>query len=445
MERARAPAVAPARRASALACSCRTARASTSTAAAIRSSPRRSAPTRGTSCATSARAKRILLRPGAGGAPRGERAGAWCSSAATWTTAAPAPPGGATSPYQHRADPGDAAGADHSAPGVAPHLHGRRRLRQPLARPRVHALAARGTPDQRRSRPIRRITAASSTRKDEPLCGDGYHRLHVLCGESLCSDLAAWLKVGTTALVVALDRSGLTARRRRAACAHRWRRCGASPATRRARRPRETTTGAALTAIDIQRHYLAQAEAHLTAPCMPPWADDGVPARGGRCWIDCEGGPGPLATTLDWAIKLALYSAPRAARAASPGSRCRTWTAVATAADRGAAAHRAPWRAAARCRWCASGTARWPPRCGACREPALAPRGLRWDDFASFLDVRSRLFEIDTRFGQLGREGYLLSSRRRRRAGPRGRWGRRREARRRAPARGGRAPRYAAG
>ena len=45
--------------------------------------------------------------------------------------------------------------------------------------------------------------------KDESLCGKGYHRLHLLCGESLCSETATWLKVGTTALVVALIEAGL--------------------------------------------------------------------------------------------------------------------------------------------------------------------------------------------------------------------------------------------
>ena len=44
--------------------------------------------------------------------------------------------------------------------------------------------------------------------KDESLSSNGYHRLHILCGESLCSELAGWLKVGTTALVVALIDGG---------------------------------------------------------------------------------------------------------------------------------------------------------------------------------------------------------------------------------------------
>src|SRR5207249_4593714 len=45
--------------------------------------------------------------------------------------------------------------------------------------------------------------------KDEPLSEKGFHRLHVICGESLSSRLASFLKVGTTALVVAMIEAGL--------------------------------------------------------------------------------------------------------------------------------------------------------------------------------------------------------------------------------------------
>ena len=44
--------------------------------------------------------------------------------------------------------------------------------------------------------------------RDEPLCGKGFRRMHVLCGESLCGEAGTWLKVGTTALVVALIEAG---------------------------------------------------------------------------------------------------------------------------------------------------------------------------------------------------------------------------------------------
>ena len=45
--------------------------------------------------------------------------------------------------------------------------------------------------------------------KDESLSSNGYHRLHVLCGESVCSQTALWLKTAITTLVVALAEAGL--------------------------------------------------------------------------------------------------------------------------------------------------------------------------------------------------------------------------------------------
>ncbi|MGA2168514.1 MAG: proteasome accessory factor PafA2 family protein [Terracidiphilus sp.] len=44
--------------------------------------------------------------------------------------------------------------------------------------------------------------------KDEPLCA-GHHRLHVLCGESLCSKLAMFVKFVAASLIVAMAEAGL--------------------------------------------------------------------------------------------------------------------------------------------------------------------------------------------------------------------------------------------
>ena len=44
--------------------------------------------------------------------------------------------------------------------------------------------------------------------KNESLSMKGYHRLHLLCGESLCSERATWLKIGITALIVAMIEGG---------------------------------------------------------------------------------------------------------------------------------------------------------------------------------------------------------------------------------------------
>jgi proteasome accessory factor A len=45
--------------------------------------------------------------------------------------------------------------------------------------------------------------------KNESLSANGYNRLHIICGESLCSETAIALKIGATALVVAMAEGGL--------------------------------------------------------------------------------------------------------------------------------------------------------------------------------------------------------------------------------------------
>ena len=62
-----------------------------------------------------------------------------------------------------------------------------------------------------RVRFLNHVISASSTgdrgifhAKDESLGNGAYHRLHIICGESVCSELSLWLTTGATALVVAL-------------------------------------------------------------------------------------------------------------------------------------------------------------------------------------------------------------------------------------------------
>jgi hypothetical protein len=141
--------------------------------------------------------------------------------------------------------------------------------------------------------------------KDEPLCR-GYHRLHVICGESLCSQLGMWLKIGTTALVVALVEAGLAPGKgvMLASPLRAMRRFAGDTTCKESARLR---SGARASAIEIQRHYLQLAEACAGESFMPGWAPDLVPV-----WREVldrleAGGAAAVATQLDWAIKHALY------------------------------------------------------------------------------------------------------------------------------------------
>src|SRR5262249_43606755 len=133
--------------------------------------------------------------------------------------------------------------------------------------------------------------------KDEDLCGGRHHRLHLICGESLCSELALWLRMGVTALVVALCEAGLAdgeVVELRSPLEAMQRFAGDPTCTATA----ESVTGVRLTAIAIQRHYLARVEAHVGDAFMPPWAGEGC-----RRWRAVLGGLEqgwePAAPTLD--------------------------------------------------------------------------------------------------------------------------------------------------
>jgi hypothetical protein len=143
--------------------------------------------------------------------------------------------------------------------------------------------------------------------KDETLCASGFHRLHLICGESLCSETALWLNMGATALVVAMIEMGLcpgeaVGLANPLAAMQKFASDPACTATA------ATCYGRNLTALQIQAHYLALAEAHLRDPLMPPWADR-VCAQW-RMMLDRieQGAPASVATTLDWAIKFCLFS-----------------------------------------------------------------------------------------------------------------------------------------
>jgi len=240
--------------------------------------------------------------------------------------------------------------------------------------------------------------------KDEDLCGNLYHRLHVLCGESLCSELATWLRVGATALIVALCEAGLSpgeavALRAPVEAMHLF--AGDPTCTATA----ETVNGRRLTAVAIQRHYLAQAEAHVGDAGMPPWA--GEVCRRWRAVLDgLDRGWESVATSLDWAIKLALYTDRVRGRGLAWES-LGSWTYVVerlSAAWRQAKQGDRPLRADV-VLGSASPIAAEVERL----TPVVRRMGLSWADLGRFLDTRHELFEIDTRFAQLGDEGIFAT------------------------------------
>lgn len=238
--------------------------------------------------------------------------------------------------------------------------------------------------------------------KDEPLCGGGGHRLHLICGESLYSETATFLKVGATALVLALIEAGVApgapvALRKPLAAMNAFAAdptCAATAAL---------TAGGRQRAIDIQRHYLEGVAHFLGDDVMPPWAEECCALW--RAVLDrLEEGPDAVAAELDWAIRLPIYKQ-HARRRGFPWKSLRAW-------NRAAAELVAAQQQAGRLRVELTAEV-LEARDTATREamarfaPLLARHGMDWKRFPDFLALRRELHEIDVRFGQLGEEGLF--------------------------------------
>lgn len=227
--------------------------------------------------------------------------------------------------------------------------------------------------------------------KNEPLAGEGHNRLHLLCGESLCSHVAAYLKLGTTALVVALIEAG-----QRPGDAVRlespleaMRAFSGDPTCRAAA---ASAGGQPRRALEIQRHYLEQVERHVDCDFMPAWT--GEVCAVWRRILDRLEQPESLCTTLDWAIKYALYSRHLEGRGQSWESLSRIekpiWR-TAGARQRRLDHLAALQRAAAQAGPAEPGAADARPQ-----EPPLTP------EQSAMQALCAELLEIDMRFGQLG-------------------------------------------
>lgn len=238
-----------------------------------------------------------------------------------------------------------------------------------------------------RSLHLERVISGSSTEhrgifhtKDESLCGHGFKRLHILCGDSLCSETSQWLMVATTALVVAMADAGThPGERVRLVTPLRALRTIVRDPSCKARV--RLANGDRVTAVAIQRHYLAEAEARVGEDFMPSWTKRVLP-RWRETLDRLEQTPDELSTTLDWAIKLALFRE-HVQRRGMEWELLGPWTTVLTRVEKGQDADREKLT------------------------PTLRKKGYRLKDLDRVRALRDELFEIDTRFGQLGDRGIF--------------------------------------
>jgi proteasome accessory factor A len=254
---------------------------------------------------------------------------------------------------------------------------------------------------------IERTISGSSTSdrgifhtKDEPLCA-GHNRLHVLCGESLCSQLAMFVKFGATCLIVAMTEAGLCPGKdvQLVAPLEALRTVAGDTTCKKQLRVKGSS---GKTAIDIQRHYLAMAEAYLGQSFMPPWAPK-VCEKWRRVLDLLDSGWSTVAKMLDWAIKLPLYAS-HASRRGLNWDRLPFWANIIDRLGSALALRRDGRQFPLEL---AIGPETPIPGVIAELEALLRTKGLQWDELKRVLALRTEFLGIDVRFGQVGPRGVF--------------------------------------
>jgi proteasome accessory factor PafA2 len=145
--------------------------------------------------------------------------------------------------------------------------------------------------------------------RDEPHAdAQKYRRLHVIVGDANLSEVATYLKVGTTALVLCMIEDEFLPRE--------WRLATPVAALREVsrdlslRRPLALADGGTATAVEIQWEYFDRARKYADAHGLEAIGGDDVGADVLRRWeavlAALETDPATLSTQLDWVAKLRL-------------------------------------------------------------------------------------------------------------------------------------------
>ena len=256
---------------------------------------------------------------------------------------------------------------------------------------------------------VRDVSGESTTNraifhtKQESLNNGGYGRVHVLCGDSLCSDLGNWVTIGATALVIAAIESGLAPGtdvqlRSPVEALHHF---AGDPTCRTEQAA--LSNGQTMTALDIQRHYCRCVGAHLQASSMPDWAGE-VHAGWHELLGKLEQAPESVTSALDAPMKLAVFKN-HARRRSFDWGQIADWNLAVNALHQvRARVDRAsePLTAAA----VLDPKSPLAGQVGAMKW-FMQRRGLSWDRLDAFLDLRAELQEIDTRWTQLGAKGIF--------------------------------------
>lgn len=240
--------------------------------------------------------------------------------------------------------------------------------------------------------------------KQESLGPAGTHRLHLMAGESLCSDLGNYLRVGTTALILAVldTRPELMPDLAladpmdaidRVTDAQRW---GDALPLREA---------APMTAVQMQKRYCEAVAAAQAQIDLPPW----TAALCDQWWqvlTALERDPMSLQTRLDWPLKRAIYD-----EAIRERHLDEHWVATMTCIldQLAGALYEFDGRGSFTLRTLRRRRSR-EARLDAVLRPIdqrLKASGLDWGELWSLIALRDELRELDMRFSQIGPRGLF--------------------------------------
>ncbi len=250
--------------------------------------------------------------------------------------------------------------------------------------------------------------------KNETLSKSGYNRMHVICGDSNCSQFQTSLKFGTMALVMAAldigERPGKELTLKDPVYAMKM--ISADP---QCRITVELANGDRLTALEIQRRYLEMVERHVAARTMPVWADDLCLAWGDT--LDrLEQDPASLWTKLDWPLKRALFTERIDQHPSISVESIPVWNDVvsrlAICGDKTFKRRDCDDPVQSLSTEYVAGHLKG--RGAVAREikilgELLDGSGLIWEQLDDFLTLRYELCELDMRFGDLGKKGFFES------------------------------------
>jgi proteasome accessory factor A len=237
--------------------------------------------------------------------------------------------------------------------------------------------------------------------REEDLAGNGWRRLHVICADPLNSQRGLWLRVATTAVVVAMTEAGLrpagTIRLKDPVAAlHAF---AADPLFKT---QAELADGRRMTLIEIQRQYLQCAIQNQNHSALPDWTGE-VCRRWAETLELLALGPAAVEGMLDWSTKYPLFMAHARRRGVDPES-FATWNHCLTSLRDHLRSKRISAELSAELILKKPGVLSEHVEFLA---GSLAQRGLCWAQVADVLALRNELCEIDLRFGQIAPPGLF--------------------------------------